>query len=302
MFRFLISKQSAVAFGVFGGGQLSGGSSTNASQKYNFSTAAVASGTNLGTARNALASCGTSGTGYFSGGRDATNYSITTKYSFSDDNVSSGSSITGGSRWGLAACGNSTVGIFGSGYSVTNTCKYTYSGDTVAAGTAMYEGWGIGAGGNSSDGIFAAGWTNTLSTYLKKSNKYTYSSDSVSSGTDITTAVFGLFGAGDSTTAYLFGGAKTGDVSITNTDKYTISAGTVAAGGVLAQGRHSAAASATAGKIIVACGAYYTGPSAETRIASSELYSIASDSFSSSTSFTTAKMWLAAVSTSPAHI
>jgi hypothetical protein len=84
----------------------------------------------------------------------------------------------------LAATGNSTVGIFGGGYPYTAyTDKYTYSGDTVAAGTVLGQArYGLAATGNATVGIFGGGGNNS-SGYSAYTDKYTYSGDAVAAGT-----------------------------------------------------------------------------------------------------------------------
>ena len=84
-------------------------------------------------------------------------------------------------------------GLFGGGYTDTYsayTDKYTYSGDTVVAGTALgLARQGLAATGNSTVGIFGGGYADANSTYT---DKYTYSGDTVAAGTVLGSARYGL--------------------------------------------------------------------------------------------------------------
>ena len=75
-------------------------------------------------------------------------------------------------------------GLFGGGFTSADsayTDKYTYSGDTVAAGTVLgLARYGLAATGNATVGIFGGGYTDAYSAYT---DKYTYSGDTVAAGT-----------------------------------------------------------------------------------------------------------------------
>ena len=68
--------------------------------------------------------------------------------------------------------------------------KYTYSGDTVAAGTSLGTARsGLAATGNTTVGIFGGGYTTVN---VAVADKYTYSGDTRVAGTSLGTARRGL--------------------------------------------------------------------------------------------------------------
>ena len=83
--------------------------------------------------------------------------------------------------------------LFGGGFSTANTAvtdKYTYSGDTRVAGTALGTArLVLAAAGNSTVGIFGGGSGSVISDVT---DKYTYSNDAVVGGTVLGTARYGL--------------------------------------------------------------------------------------------------------------
>ena len=87
-----------------------------------------------------------------------------------------------GGLWGWV--GNlvqGTLGIFALGNTTTTTNIYTYSGNTVVAGTALTATLVYGAAaGTSTLGVFALGDSTTTT------NIYTYSGDTVVAGTALT--------------------------------------------------------------------------------------------------------------------
>jgi hypothetical protein len=85
------------------------------------------------------------------------------------------------------------VGIFAGGYTTAITAvtdKYTYSGDTRVAGTALGAArYVLAAAGNSTQGIFGGG---TAAAITAVTDKYTYSGDTRVAGTALGTARYGL--------------------------------------------------------------------------------------------------------------
>jgi hypothetical protein len=74
-----------------------------------------------------------------------------------------------------------TLGVFALGDSTATTSVYTYSGNSVVAGTALTAGSRYGAAaGTSTLGVFALGLDTTTT------NVYTYSGNSVVAGTALT--------------------------------------------------------------------------------------------------------------------
>ena len=88
---------------------------------------------------------------------------------------------------------SNAFGLFGGGSTGSNsayTDKYTYSGDTRAAGTVLGTARQLlAATGNSTVGIFGGGYTGSYSDYT---DKYTYSGDTVAAGTVLGLAILGL--------------------------------------------------------------------------------------------------------------
>ena len=135
------------------------------------------------------------------------------------------------------------VGIFGVGFTtvpVAVTDKYTYSGDTVAAGTSLGTArtW-PGATGNSTVGIFSAGATEITLTPTAVTDKYTYSGDVRTAGTSLGTARERHGAAGNSTVGIFGAGRNAANANIATTEKYTYSGDTVAAGTSLGTARRN---------------------------------------------------------------
>jgi len=150
------------------------GNGTTTTNKYTFSSDAVASGTALLAALTYGQATGNSISGIFGIG----NSTVTTnKYTYSGDTVISATSLSNISL-DSAATGNATVGIFPFGISELGTNKYTYSGDLVTTGHTLSSFMNFGAAtGNSAIGVFALGNSSTVTSI------YTYSSDTSRSGT-----------------------------------------------------------------------------------------------------------------------
>ena len=77
-----------------------------------------------------------------------------------------------------------TLGVFAIGNDTTTTNVYTYSGNTVVAGTALTTAIAYGAAaGTSTLGVFAIGNATTTT------NVYTYAGNTVVAGTALATAL-----------------------------------------------------------------------------------------------------------------
>ena len=86
-----------------------------------------------------------------------------------------------GGFWGFASAMLGPLGVFALGNTTTTTNVYTYSGNTVVAGTALTGGLDVGAAaGTSTLGVFALGSATTTT------NVYTYSGNTVVAGTALT--------------------------------------------------------------------------------------------------------------------
>lgn len=288
-------------FGIFAGGWDQTSTYWATSERYNYQTGAVSSGTSLGTAREGLSASGNATIGIFSQGFTGAIANVTDKYTWAGDIVSAGSVLTGTARTKSSATGNSSVGIFAGGWdhndvSATvyiDASKYTYSGDTVAAGTSLASArYGQGASGNASIGIFMAGSAGTSGNQLN-STKYTYAGDTVAAGTSLTafarldlaatgTPLFGLFTGGNAPPV------------VSTVDKYTYSSNVITSGTSLAAAHDdgAAAGNATIG-VFCAKGA--------TAVSVTSVYTYASDSVAAGTLLSTYRPYLAAASSTPGH-
>ena len=131
-----------------------------------------------------------------------------------------------GGFWGFAAASAmlGTLGVFALGGATTTTNVYTYSGNTVVAGTALTANLGYGAAaGTSTLGVFAIDNTTATTT-----NVYTYAGNTVVAGTALTANLSAGAAAGTSTLGVFAVGNNT-----TTTNVYTYSGNTVVAGTAL---------------------------------------------------------------------
>ena len=86
-----------------------------------------------------------------------------------------------GGLWGWSNSILGTLGVFALGNTTTATNVYTYSGNTVVAGTALAADLNAGAAaGTPTLGVFALGNATTAT------NVYTYSGNTVVAGTALT--------------------------------------------------------------------------------------------------------------------
>ena len=95
-------------FALFGGGD--SGAATAVTDKYTYSGDTRVAGTNLGTARYALAAAGNSTVGIFGGGFVSGSVAVTDKYTYSGDTRVAGTSL-GTARYALAATSSSPGGF-----------------------------------------------------------------------------------------------------------------------------------------------------------------------------------------------
>lgn len=170
--------------------------------KYTYSGDVTAAATTITTAANYGSATGTTTDGYAAGG--ATNLAspgtFTTrqqKYTYATD-TQVASAALGTARWIHASITDkSTVAIHAGGCSnltfyIATTEKYTYSSNTMAAGTSLPnpKAWAVPIG-NGTVGIITSGLQSAGEN--RSSYKYTYSGDTVSTGT--TLSVFRWGGA-----------------------------------------------------------------------------------------------------------
>lgn len=152
---------------------------------------------------------------------------------------------------GYSASGNYSVGIW---WNTTNQ-KYTYSNDSVAAGSVNISNPQFAsATGNANEAIIISGFVAVLVFASGKINKYTYSSDtSVATGASIVKMSMGAIGTA---TQGIFSGGTSifGNPSSNTTSKYLYSNDTISSGSNLGVARDSLAATGTTTEAILTGG------------------------------------------------
>lgn len=180
-----LSATSNSIVGYFAGGA----SPTNTTVKYTFSNDVRTAGTNTSAGRGMNGAVGNATVGIFTGNYGAGADFTTTKYTYSGDVVAVGAVLIK-DRYLDMGVGTTTFGIFAGGESggvvLTQTDKYTYSGDTTAASTALSaaKSRGGAAVGNAIGAVFSGG-LNVSSAQVATSSKMTYSGFSVGSATSL---------------------------------------------------------------------------------------------------------------------
>lgn len=176
------------------------------------------------------------------GGGGSTSVLNTDKYIFDTDVVSPGTNLTGSAPAYAAGVGTKVFGLFCGGFTSTyiaSTIKYTYQGNTVAAGAALGTPLAAAAGvGNNTLGIIGAGSQSSGVTNTTYTNIYTYGTNVVTPGVVLGMARSGSAGVGIAAYGIIAGGSDnpiggTG-FNRTYTDRYTYAANTVAPATVLA--------------------------------------------------------------------
>ena len=212
------------------------------SDKYTYSTNAVAVGASLSAARRNLAAASDAIVGIFGGGYSgATVNSVATdRYTYITDVFVSGNSLSP-AKSNHAATGGPDYALFGAGYTTTDTSttqKYAYTSDILTSGTALLTPRrALAAAGNATLGLFAGGYDGAIS--LAVTDKYTYATSVVTIGTVLGTARNSLAASASQAVA-IFGGGIT-SASLAVTDRYTFIDNTVAAGVSLGTARWSLA-------------------------------------------------------------
>ncbi len=121
-------------------------------ERYSLSSGAVSNGTALGTGREGPVATSTATIGYFMQGSGGGILATVEKYTFGTGGVAAGTSLGGTGLYYGTAAGSGLVGIAANGITAAAVLDqarvYTYSGDTVAAGTAL--------GANASPGALSS--------------------------------------------------------------------------------------------------------------------------------------------------
>jgi hypothetical protein len=120
-------------FGIFANGA---GPTNDVRWKYTYSGDSVAISTSSSTGNYYGAACGPSTYGIFALGYTTSASAITNKFTYSGETSAVSTSLTT-AGYGFAAAGGDSVGIFVLAYNSRITNVWTYSGDTVTAGTNL---------------------------------------------------------------------------------------------------------------------------------------------------------------------
>lgn len=265
MLEFLMMGRRVVAL-PGGGGEagfalFAGGASSAATNKYDFNTAAVASGSNLGLGRMQLTGVSNYVKAIYGGGgwSDPTT-ARTDLYTFTTDAVIQGSNL-GVARYGTGAVGNVEMAIFAGGRVASGTYqtyidKYTYATDArVASGNlsvALSQSSGIG---NAQFGLIGGGENDVAPYNLAYVTKYTYASGLKSVANGLASSKNGAATLGDTQFGMWAGGS--GGVRITDKHKYADD--TRLAGTMLILGRTRPVGASNAVIGVVGAGTQSTG-------------------------------------------
>ena len=209
------------------GGIVSGGFSMIDQQqqaitdKFNYATGVVSSGSDLSEPLEGQAAAGTVTAGLIAAGRNNSGIKLYSKwYTYSNDAMTPGANLIT-PRYLLGAVGNSSVGYFAGGYMksgksiiLTGAAEtYVYSGNIVASATSLNIARGfIGTCGNTTYGILAGGFNNVIDYSITE--KFTYSTNTLTQVTSLSFPISCLAGAGNVEYAMFAGGDSAGAVSM----------------------------------------------------------------------------------------
>ncbi len=280
----------AIPFAIFGGGRVTVESALT--ESYVYSTAVVASATQL--AQGEVSAIGTStySVGIMFGGMKVspTTYRATIqKYTYSSGAWNISSAMLGMARRRSAAAGNATQAIIqggDNGSRVNYGDKYSYGSETIVAATLLSSAReGMFGSGNGTVGVFSAGGVLGAGT-VTTTDLYAHATDAVSGGTAIGTARYLGAAAGTPTLGLFAFGSGTATA-----EKYTYANNTRANGTGLGTGRSNTAGTGTAEL------ALFGGSG--TPSATTVSYTYAGDTVLGGTNLITARGELAAFSSSP---
>jgi hypothetical protein len=282
--------QTLNGYALFGAGY-----QTQVTNKYNFTSLVLTTGTNLVNGGHYYAAAvGNYSVGVFGGSGAYGKYylSYTEVYTYSNDTDVAGANL-GVARGQLGAVGDNSNGYFAGGMvdssNYTNYIdKYNYAGNTTSSGSTLYNKCGgVSACGNQNYGIFAEGW---VTTYAATTEQYTYASSSITGwGTNLGLARWGASGFGSTSIGVFRGGNSSGGTS-SYTDRYTYASSSVTSGVNLNNGGGAAGASASNYQ------RGFTGGSSSTSI---DIYDITGNTTSSGSNLTVNTYGWGATSTAP---
>ena len=202
------------------------------------------------------------GYGVYSGGFNDWSGAIvgtTHKYIFGTAVVSTTTAMVV-ARYQLGGVSNTEKGIWSGGWSQGNsqnpvTDVFTFSGETIAAGTNMSAGSRGAIGfGTATAAYFALGFTSAATT---TTDRFAYANNARTSGGNLTTGRMGGAGTYNTTYGIMAGGySDNSSTQIASVDKYTFANNTAAAGTSLgtARGDFAGAGETTRGYFAYASG------------------------------------------------
>lgn len=219
----------AFNFAFFAGGTTGSGDSglTTATRTYDLGDATWASEGALSTAVFNAAGFGDKVNGWIVGGYDnSVNATQNREYTNADGSsmtstAASTTSVTMQNGWRGGAT-TSTGYVFG-GTFVSTVRKYSISGDSWSAGTALggNNGW-MAEHNNATYALISGGYSGTAN--LTRNDRYTFSDDTRAAQTALGTARRELTATGDQSFSYLYGG--TTNVVVNTIEKISLTDGT----------------------------------------------------------------------------
>lgn len=189
------------SFGIFAGGEASGGSGSTATEKYSLPGEVVSAGSNLAIV-------------------------------LPNNQVDSS---------GVASDQNNTYGIFYNGeFSNAGIAKYIFASDSAGLSTSLLTRRGYcAAAGNGTISIFSGGRDNVGNGPYKSTEKFTFSNEAIATSTDLTGPRIAHFARSDNTTALFICGTSDNAlaVPIKTVDKFNLSGASVNSGTALSNNR-----------------------------------------------------------------
>lgn len=224
--------------GVWSGGnngQSGGAAITSYTNIYTWATDIVTQGTNLPGTDYDQGATSTANTGYFAGGAVAA--TVLRKYGFAGNAWTTGTALPSGGKGYPSCAGNGTMGLF---TGVGGNSRYTYAGDTVAAGAGLTQFRSRGGGMSiPTVAMFCCGWGDGGAGILATSDRHTYASNTNATGSNFSLARQRLSASTNGVTGIVAAGWNTTSVSQSITEEYNWSSTVVTTGSSLGNTRHS---------------------------------------------------------------
>lgn len=222
--------------------------SPQTTESYAYASDTVGTAGNLNTTRDGFGAIWNATVGILAGGYSGGYLATSTKYTLSSDAVSVGGSISTAKRFGFGA-GSTDRGYFFGGEAAvtpTNTTgvrKYTYSGDTTAAVTALGSARAqLACFGGLSYAIAIGGYTLGAFDTHASGWKYTFSSDAQTASSSLAADIAAAGGMSDSARGLVCGGNNDSSASQSTVSVYPFSSETVTTTAALSTARNGAEA------------------------------------------------------------